>query len=69
MPGQYSKNNFLIRSLKRKYPYDDVELTLKKPHLAYNISTLGLPPDMISKINSPENSVVQPLKQNKFGDA
>ncbi|GHU18853.1 hypothetical protein FACS189472_07780 [Alphaproteobacteria bacterium] len=46
MVGQYSKNNLLIRSLRHKYPYD-VDLTLKKPKIVYNISTLALSPNAI----------------------
>ncbi|GHU18325.1 hypothetical protein FACS189472_06510 [Alphaproteobacteria bacterium] len=50
MVGEYSKNNLVLRSLKRKYPYDDIEMVLKKPKIIYNDSTLGLPPDMISSL-------------------
>ncbi|GHU18467.1 hypothetical protein FACS189472_06830 [Alphaproteobacteria bacterium] len=69
MPGQYNKNNLVLRSLKRKYPYDDVEMTLKKPLIAYNESVLGLPPGMVSWMGtSPTKTPTQTLNHNKYGD-
>ncbi|GHU19236.1 hypothetical protein FACS189472_08730 [Alphaproteobacteria bacterium] len=73
MVGEYSKSDLILRSLKRKYPYDNVELTLKKPKIIYNQSTLGLPPEMTSWMNSvmksQSQSQTQSQKQNIYADA
>ncbi|GHU20315.1 hypothetical protein FACS189472_11440 [Alphaproteobacteria bacterium] len=67
MPGQYNKNDFLIRGLKRKYPYDELEMVLKKPKF-YNDSTLGLPPSMSTWVKS-KNTQTATESENVFGNA
>ncbi|GHU22824.1 hypothetical protein FACS189472_15750 [Alphaproteobacteria bacterium] len=66
MPGQFHKNDLIIRSLRRKYsPYDD-ELVLKKPKIIYNDSTLGLSPKSIASLHS---NKVSDDSQNIYGNA
>jgi hypothetical protein len=52
--GEYNKQNLLVRSLKRKFPYDDIDSfglsnkILKKPKINYGPSTLDISPSAIS---------------------
>jgi hypothetical protein len=60
MPGIYKKNNLLMRGLQRKYPYDDLEMTLRKPKIIYDYSTLGLPPSVLSAVSKEVRDIVVP---------
>jgi hypothetical protein len=68
MPGIYNKNNLLIRSLQRKYPYDDVQLTLRKPKFLYDFSTLNLPPKYYSDVIKPLQNDITTTSQTDQSD-